>query len=432
MSTWKVSARDSETLRLMVKKLYDCSTVLPNQVIASGVNTTGRALLTPGCNTLTQSTYPAFWIRDPAWLAGAGLTPSADIWGWISLMAQTMQGSDARYLNSGGIILPYSIPDHINMDGSPVFYPGTYASDDSQGPPFGCFPPHDDQYWMTLTAFAYAKSTNDPRVFSQKIPTPMGSIHLWQVCELTHNAFPVDQHTQLCVASEQINQHIVDWGYNDTITKTGKLLFPSLLRLESALKLAHLFDDIEMVDERETYLSQARILRRSIIEVFYAEDERHEGWLHSATGIGAFPDVWGSAYALYLDILPVELGISVAKSLLRGYLERTTVLHGQIRHIPLTSGHWESAQCPQGVYQNGGYWPYPVGWYVTALASVDESAAAQLFTEFLEYQTAHWDDTFKTGTWECINPALDHYQNPGYLASIGLPYVTLKNKGIIV
>ncbi|HEY3290765.1 MAG TPA: hypothetical protein VGK87_11610, partial [Anaerolineae bacterium] len=303
-----------------------------------------------------------------------------------------MQGNEPRYLASGGVVLPYSIADHINVDGSPVFYPGTYASDDSQGPPYGKYPPHDDQYWLTLYTYAYAKLAKENANINFAVQTAMGQVPLWQVCELAHNAFPVDRQTQLCVASDVAEQHIVDWGYCDTITKTGKLLFPSLLRFESAMKLAHLFTDLKMTEEAETYSLQAHLLRHSIIETFYNEDEHHEGWLHSATGIGALPDVWGSSFALYLGILPEDLAIAAAKSLLRGYRERTTVLYGQVRHLPTVNGFWERSQCAQGTYQNGAYWAYPAGWYMYGLSLIDDAAAAGMFNEYMAYQILNWDN----------------------------------------
>ena len=430
MGYWKVSSADAVTLRRMTERLIEASTVCPGQVISSGVNITGRALLTPGSNEGVMVTYPAFWIRDPGWIANTGMIPAKEVWGWITLMTETMQGHEPRRLASGGVILPYSIADHINVDGSPVFYPGTYRSDETQGPPYGMFSPCDDQYWLILNSYAYAKLTNHG-VFKQKVPTPMGEFPLWQVCELAHNAFPVEALTQLCTAADDLKEHIVDWGYNDTISKTGKLLFPSLLRYESALKLSHLFAGIDMQDEALTYQQQAQLLRRSIIETFYQENEVHEGCLLSATGIGHKPDVWGSAYAIYLGILPAELSTATAKWLLRMYRTGETVLHGQVRHLPLSAGFWEIAQCEPGTYQNGGYWAYPAGWYIYALSFVDAEAAGQMFDEYMAYQRDTWDDSLRSCAWECINPALNHYQNPGYLTSIALPYVTLRNKKLI-
>ncbi len=430
MTDLKIPAEDAQLLRAMVRRLIAASTVHPGQCTSSGVNTTGRTLLMPGTNEAGRSTYPAFWIRDPAWIAETGLIPAQEVWGWLELMTSTMQGHESRYLSSGAIIPPYSIADHINVDGSPVFYPGTYCSDGNQGPPYGVFPPHDNQYCVTLTAYAYAKLSDTPPM-NVAVPTPMGDLPLSRVCELTHNAFPVDGSTQLCVAPINVDQHIVDWGYNDTITKTGKLLFPSLLRYESALKLAHLFEAAELHDGAATYQQQATRLQRSIIETFYQEDDSHAGMLMSATGIGYKPDVWGSAYAVYLNLLPDDLEQATARWLLRAYQRGDTTLLGQIRHLSISDGTWPLAKCAPGMYQNGGYWGYATGWYVYALSRVDTFAAAQLFSEYLSYQRSIWDDSLRACSWECINPAINHYQNPGYLATIALPYVALQHKKLI-
>jgi hypothetical protein len=430
MGQWSVSSVNAALLRKMTERLIGASTVQPGQVISAGENTTGRAFLTPGSNESGMSTYPAFWIRDPGWIAASGMIPANDVWGWITLMAETMQGHEPHHLASGGVILPYSIADHINVNGRPVFYPGTYKSDDTQGPPFGMFPPHDDQYWMVFNTYAYAKLTRG-NGFRDHVLTPMGELPLYQVCELAHNAFPVDAHSQLCIAADNLTEHIVDWGYNDTISKTGKLLFPSLLRYESALKLSHLFAQSDMQDEALTYQQQATLLQRSIIQTFYLENEAHEGCMLSATGIGRKPDIWGSAYAVYLGVLPEELSSATSKWLLHMYRNGEAILHGQVRHIPRSVGEWEVAQCAPGTYQNGGYWAYPAGWYIFALSLIDDSAAEQMFVEFLDYQRTTWDENLHSCAWECINPALNHYQNPGYLATIALPYVTLRNKKLI-
>lgn len=431
MTQWRLSDDQSNWLRKSTLRLIEVATVLSGQVIATGTNTTGRSFLTPGNNLPGTTTYPAFWTRDPAWIAESGFIASKDVWGWVTLLAETMQGHEQRRLSSGGVILPYSLADHINVDGSPVYYPGTYRSDDTQGPPYGKYPPHDDQYWLTFNTYAYAKSTGDYDAITRPIATRCGELPLWQVCTLTHNAFPVDATSQLCLADSSLEEHIVDWGYNDAITKTGKLLFPSLLRYESALKLAHMLDRVGMQADAETNWQQAKTLRRSIIETFYTEDDRHFGWLMSATGKGFKPDIWGTAYAIYLNLLPDELADSAAAYLLHCYRAGTTVLHGQVRHIPTTSGYWEIAQCAPGTYQNGGYWGYPAGWYAAALSRVDADAAAQLISEYISYMRDTWDSALQACAWECINPEMNHYQNPGYLSTLAIPYVALKNKGLL-
>jgi len=426
-----VSREDALTLATMTQKLISASIIKPGQRIQRGENITGRALLAPGQNSLERAVYPAYWVRDPAWVAESGFIPAEEVWGWITLMSETMRGPKPWHLASGGGVLPYSLADHINIDGKPVYYPGTYASDETQGPPWGKYPPHDDQYWLTFAAYIYARMANDWHSFERPVPTPMGSIPLWQACELTHNAFPIDQATQLCIASDDPGEHIVDWGYNDSITKTGKLLFPSLLRLESALKLAELFERAGRAQKAAQYHRQGATIRKAIATTFYADSGNGEGWLMSATGLGRKPDVWGTALAVHRGFVDDQMARALARSLLRGYRERTTVLRGRVRHIPTTSGFWEKAQSQQGTYQNGAYWGYPTGWYVYALSLVEERAASEMFAEYLDDLRSTWRDDLISCAWECINPALSHYQNPGYLTTVALPYVALKGKGLL-
>ncbi len=128
MAKWQVSVEQTEQLAEMTKELIAVSTVRPGQRIQRGINTTGRSLLTPGYNDAQRATYPAFWVRDPAWVAESNLIPAEEVWGWITLLTETMRGPEPWHLASGGVVLPYSLPDHINIDGSPVYYPGTYAA----------------------------------------------------------------------------------------------------------------------------------------------------------------------------------------------------------------------------------------------------------------------------------------------------------------
>lgn len=48
----------------------------------------------------------------------------------------------------------------------------------------------------------------------------------------------IDQKTQLCFSDE--GKYTVDWGFCDGIKKTGLLLFPSILRYNSAVIMKNL------------------------------------------------------------------------------------------------------------------------------------------------------------------------------------------------
>ena len=427
---WKAGHEDSLFLKKITEKLIKASTVKHGQRIKAGENTTGFSLLLPGYSTEDYSSYPAFWVRDPAWIAESGLIPAEEIWGWILLIGKTMSTDKPRNLASGGVILPYSLADHVNMDGSPVYYPGTYASDETQGPPWGKYPPHCDQYWLVFTAYIYAQIVGNWQSFGYRVSTPLGKLPLWEVCELTHNAFPVDPETQLCIAHEDIEEHIVDWGYNDSVVKTGKLLFPSLLRLESALKLSKLFERFGDMDRAMKYKRQAATIGKAIVSTFYEEKQGGEGWLMSATGIGHRPDVWGTAFAIYRGFVDDNIVKKLAQSLLRGFRERTTVIEGQVRHIP-EPDFWEISRTNKGFYQNGAYWGYPSGWYIYALTLIDEGAGRDMFSEFITHLRTTYRENLKSCFWECINPKLGHYKDAGYLTTVALPYVSLLAKGML-
>jgi len=431
MGKWRAGREDSVLLRDMTQRLIEASTVRPAQRIAGVENTTGRSLLTSGYSPEDSAAPPAFRTRDPAWVAESGLIPPEDVWGWLTLMAETMHGPKRLRVAGGGIVLPYSVPDHIHMDGTPVYYPATCASVETQAPPGGKYPPHDDQYWPTLTAYAYAKMTDDWQAFGRTVRTPMGEAPLSEVCELTHNSFPVDRNTQTCIASDEMEEHIVDWGYADSVTKTGKLLFPSLLRLESALKLAELFERNGDDSRAAEYERQASAMLVSIPAVFYEENQRGDAWLISATGLGDKPDVWGSAFAVYRGFVDGPLAEAIARTLLRGFRETTTVAEGQVRHIPTSDGFWQTSSAPEGTGQNGAYWGYATGWYICALTLVDEAAAAEMFSEFMDHLRSTWSDDLKACAWECVNPELDHRGAPGCLTTIALPYACLKEKGLL-
>ncbi len=76
---WKASHEDSLFLKKITEKLIKASTVKPDQRIKAGENTTGFSLLLPGYSTEDYSSYPAFLVRDPAWIAESGLIPAEEI-----------------------------------------------------------------------------------------------------------------------------------------------------------------------------------------------------------------------------------------------------------------------------------------------------------------------------------------------------------------
>jgi len=77
------------------------------------------------------------------------------------LIAIAGQNGEAEKLLENGLRIPtWSVADHINFDGKPVFFPGTYESGENQGSEdFGFYPPHDNNYYFIELAYlCYEKS----------------------------------------------------------------------------------------------------------------------------------------------------------------------------------------------------------------------------------------------------------------------------------
>ena len=127
------------------------SRIFPEQELLEDVgvpvrkNTTGITLIRPGGRTC----YPAFWIRDLAMDLESGLITVDELKGMLLLTAQSQRGAEPWHLDTGAVVPPFAIPDHILLNGEPVFFPGTYSSGPDQGgEKWGYQPPFDDNYYF--------------------------------------------------------------------------------------------------------------------------------------------------------------------------------------------------------------------------------------------------------------------------------------------
>ncbi len=345
-----------------------------------------------------------------------------EAWGWTVLMCETINDCTPRCLESGAMVPPFTVPDHINLDGGAVFFPGTYDAGESQGGPrWGLLPPHDNQYWLTFTAHAAMVLGEDDCMGSRSVRTPAGNMPLYQACWLTHHALDVSPETGCCLTHP--GRHQVDWGYNDSVRKHGQLLFPSLLRIESCHKLARICEGCSQPGMASAVRAEATQFLTSIEAVFVESRDDHV-WLVSATGQGRLPDVWGTAFALHRGYVDDALAEELCRSLLQSFELGTAVQAGQVSHLDTRYGFWPEIG-GEGHYQNGAYWGYPVGWYVNALSRIDPQAARRLFLDYLASMERNWRPDGIGCGYECINESIGWAKNPGYLTTVALPYVAL-------
>lgn len=414
-------------LRQLAWEMVAAAALPPGASISRGVNTTGLTLRLPG----GSGSYPAFWIRDAAMMLGADLITAQEIEGWIRLIAAVQPGPDGICLHHGLVVPGHSIPDHINVNGRAVWYPGTYSDSDDQGTgQFGFLPPADNAFYFIQMVCEHHRLTGTPDFLRRRVPTGDGAQTVMTVCDRAFASVAVDPASGIVLCSETATATRVDWGFCDSIRKTGLALFPTILRYRAARDLAALHAALGETVAAETHRKIADGLRESVPLTFLDWCSPDAGLLLSATGLGRKHDVWGSAFALTEGILPAESATAVRRGLLALYAAGGIVADGQVRPMPPdgpAGGYWEQAGSPPGHYQNGAFWGTMSGWLIAALHPVDPAAAQQILHDLVTSIAAHRADG---APWEWINPAENLYRNPQYCATVALPYTTLHRGGL--
>ena len=360
--------------------------------------------------------YLSFWVRDCAMMAEGGLLSQRDLLRYLEIIALCGQnGEETLYLENGLTVPPFAVADHINYDGRPVYFPGTYQSGSDQGcGRYGYFPPFCDNYFFVLLAAQYVAQSGDVAILQKSYGgTPL-------ITRLAHaaNGYNIDSATGLCESAE--DAYTVDWGFVDTVKKSGKLLMASLLRHNAHAALAELFRLRGDDKKCKQYLAEASKIAENVRKTFY---DVASGWLFSATGIGHQPDVWGTAYAVFSGVIEERATLT---TLAEAYRNGTAVTDGYVRHIPTDRNHsaisaWEATTTELDRYQNGAYWATATGWYAYALWRYDRS------TDILEEFLTHTEEHAACGApFEWIDKATAHVSGLRYGTSGVLPYVGAK------
>jgi hypothetical protein len=396
-----------DRLHDIAKATVESAAIKPGESVPGYTNTTPYVLHIPGGN----KGYPAFWVRDAAMMLGADFVSAKDIEGWVTLIASVQAPESGLKLKNGLIIPPYSIPDHVTVTALPCWYPGAYEGEDQGNGTYGFLPPADDAFYFIQMIAEHNRLAKKPDLFT-KFET--SAVHAFESVEVNDDG--------LVVCSDKPDHTRVDWGFCDSIRKTGACLMPSLLRWRAAKDLETLYRASNQPQKTKQYRDTARLIAQSIGKSFTPEG-KEPTLLFSSTDQGHQEDVWASAYAVWLGVLPKATSKRVSLRLLELYQKGGTIFEGQARSLPVGQ-FWEKAG-GQGYYQNGAYWGTPTGWIVYALSKVDKKAASKMLSEFVDSLEKNKD---KGAPWECFNSSLNHYQNPQYCATVALPFAALKDR----
>lgn len=433
-----VAPDDLDFLRSLARAAIASATVAPGHCVgraksvdeasaasraAAIVNTLGFAAIRPG----GRMCYPAIWTQDFTMTYASGLVDRGVGLAHLRLIASRQNGPAPRRLQKNAVIPPHAVPDHINFDGSPVFFPGTYsAGDDQGGEPWGLHPPLNN--YFDLIWLAWMLCRQEPASAGALLREEIDGLSLIRRLQLAFDAVPVDAQTQL--AATHPDQRAVDMIFRDSVYMTGKLLFPSMQRYRAC---GHLLDLYAMLGDPSprTRLSS---IRRAIADSLPATlgPRPGRGWLRASTGVSGQDDVWGTLYALHLGLLDEATADAARCQVVRASEDGTILYLAAVRHVPTDAdaaplSAWERSISRHNRYQNGAFWHMPTGWLVSALAPVAPARAREVLAEYVAHMRQH---DFRKGAefggpWECIGLQREQWQNATFLPSITMPLSAL-------
>jgi hypothetical protein len=266
----------------------------------------------------------------------------------------------------------------------------------------------DNPLWLVLLMGEYLRRGGDPNYFRAKEEALLRGL-AWVKLD--------PEGTGLVFVAE--DDVTANWGFTDTIMKTGRELFCSVLRYAAAKTLTTIYQAAgsDASCEWETAANQ-------ITNNLSCLGDDDSGLLFAADGIGKKPDVWGTAYALFTGALQGKWRDRAERSLVDLYPEYCH--RGHIRHL-LVGDYWERALAgaerviaQRDRYQNGAFWGTPAGWVAAVLQRRSPALASQTLNDLLNFFATE-------GIWECVTPP----EGPGhryvkkvehYVASLALPY----------
>jgi hypothetical protein len=410
---------DFDFFKELTRDSVEACRVAPGRTAADKLNKLGFNAYRPG----GRDCYPAIWIQDFTMIYASGFVSRKDGLSHLQLILECQNTDEPIALENSASIPPHAIADHINFDGSPVFFPGTYSSGTNQGgEPWGTLPPvnnHYDVIWLTEMLL----EPDNPRELLEL------KIKVKSVYDRLRNAFDVplsNPDNGLVFTKPELRS--VGFIFCDSIYMTGYLLTASLLRYRAASHMASFAEKLEKRDDVKKYKEICSLIKMNLEKVF----EHPSGWLKAATGISSQPDVWGTAFAVYSGLLSKERSDLAVETIFKSFEDGNIEFEGAFRHVPLNydfseESPWERTCTDKNTYQNGAYWHMPTGWIIASLQERYPDSAQNIYDRFIEHMKLNSfskGDNF-SAPWECIGLNGTANQNPIFAPSVTMPYFVI-------
>jgi len=331
-----------------------------------------------------KGNYRALWTRDFAYMVeNAGdLMPREDVEACL------------RYLIKG-IRADGAAPDRVQPDGLAVYVGGPVDH------PLG-EPNLDNPPFLVIAVDEHLK----------RLPRKQAETLFREWAAFLDRAMAwVPRHTSGLVWNDPAKPHS-PYGFTDTIAKTGELFFESLLDWTASQRMADWHRRVGNATQAGKHRQRAKLIERNLGALW---DEKAGAFLAATVNCRQL-DIWGNAYAVWLDVPLGKRRKRVLNFLHDNYNRH--VWRGQVRHL-LKGEHWQRLLAPvqPDRYQNGAYWATASGWMMWALAQKDPKLARSTWNDLIADFRAH-------EICECVNEG--YRQLPSYVVSATNPLVAAR------
>lgn len=318
----------------------------------------GTTLYTPD----GMGNYDALWTRDFAYMAeyAPQFIPDGDLRRAIDYLLAGQRGDGW-------------IPDRVYADGKIEYAAGGF-------PTYAGLANLDNGAFLAILAGLYC----------DRLPEAEGraAFAAWEAA-LDRGLAVLPRAQDGLIYNDPVEIHS-PYGFTDIVGKSGELFMESLLYWRGCRVLAtHSNSDTRA----RHYARRAQAVEAGLDKLWSEE----QGGFLAATGDCRQLDVWGNAYAIYIDFPLGEKRERILEMLMNNadrYLYR-----GQVRHL-FRGEYWQRLLLPEAgpaeQYQNGAYWATATGWVMWAIAQRNRPLAERIAAEVLADFQAH-------GAYECIN-----------------------------
>lgn len=357
------------------------------QSLASGVINLAKKTTTDGQSVTVWepdgiSSYNACWIRDMS---------MAMEWSLDYFSADEIKNAFQWYLSYSNTSSDYQVPDHIGLEGTVYWTPGSTNN-------WGARAPVDGNMYLLQMCWLHYIKTGKPTLYNT---------HKQQVINLLEVGVTVDINGVINVPDDA--GWYTCFGFQDTVRMSGVVAFGNCLLYQAYQRLADMA--AANGDDYNIYLVRAEAIKNyvngNLFQYFSYDASMFRGkvgFYKAASNKCQQQDAWASCFASYIGMTTESIDAAISANL---YINTNKLVGGQqnlfaagaMRHVPrdndFNSGVavWEAYQNEPvyNIYQNGAYWTTPIIWAMYSLSKKSPSKAKKLLLDCLsEYHRENW------------------------------------------